>query len=307
MKNGLPLRVGVTGARGFVGQNVLRFFHARGASLVAFSRSANVGKTSADQLPEWRSFSTAERCDLRGLDAVVHLAGESVFGRWTRAKKRRILESRIEGTRQVVAGMAALPMTERPGVLVSASATGYYGNSAEARDEAARPGEGFLAEVTQQWEAEARKAEALGVRVVLLRFGVVLGRGGGAMRLLKPIFRFGLGGRLGDGSQWMSCLHVKDAAGLVAHAVAEESLHGAVNAVMPKPVRNAEFTKTLATVAGRQAIFPAPAIILKLVAGEMSSALLWDSRVLPRRALESDYTFYFPILRDALGEVMNDG
>ncbi|MFV0415235.1 MAG: TIGR01777 family oxidoreductase [Chthoniobacterales bacterium] len=306
MKNGKPLRIGVTGASGFLGRHVLRFFHVRGASVVGFSRRADAGKKSAGRLA-WRKFSTLEASDMRGLDAVVHLAGETVMGRWTKAKKRRILASRVDGTRQVVAGLEALAAAERPRVFVCASATGYYGNSTEAADEDSPSGEGFLAEVTRQWEAEARHAEVLGVRVVFLRFGMLLGRDGGAMRLLQPLFRNGLGGRLGDGAQWMSCLHVEDAAGLIAYAVENASLRGAVNAVMPDPVSNAEFTKVLAGLAGRKAPFPAPAFVLKIVMGEMSSMLLWNSRVLPRRALSAGYTFYFPTLREALGEVMNGG
>ena len=171
---------------------------------------------------------------------LVHLAGESILGVWTREKRRRILESRVEGTRRLVEGIAAIPETLRPRVLVSASAIGFYGETGDrVVDEDSPAGSGFLSEVTQAWEAEAMKATLLGVRLVCLRIGFVLGRGG-AMKLVAPIFRAGLGGRLGSGRQWMSCIGVDDLALMVAESLRNESISGALNAVMPSPVTNAE-------------------------------------------------------------------
>lgn len=294
------MKIGITGATGFIGSRTGHLALEHGHEVVAYSRDAR-----RIRLPraEVRSFSSSQPSDLSGLDAVVNLAGESILGLWTKDKKRRVIESRGQSTRRVIEAMAA--MGKKPRVLVNASAIGFYGNTGEALvDEDSPAGEGFLAEVCQLWEDEARKAEALGVRVVLLRIGFVLGRGG-SLGLAAPVFRLGLGGRLGSGRQWMSGIHVDDVAGLILWAIENEKVGGPLNAVMPEPFRNAEFTRELARAAHRPAILPAPAFAIRLALGEMSHILLDSERVRPARALEGGYVFRFASLPSALQDALS--
>jgi uncharacterized protein (TIGR01777 family) len=219
-------------------------------------------------------------------------------GRWTGEKKARIRDSRVKGTRNLVAGLRALP--SRPRVLVCASAVGFYGDRGdEVLDEASAPGGDFLAGVCREWEAEAAAAEGLGVRVVHLRLGVVLGRGGALRRMLLP-FRLGVGGTLGSGRQWFPWIHVEDAAGLFLHAAAAEGLRGPVNAVAPAPCTNREFTKALGRVLRRPTVLPAPRFGVRLALGEFADLLFASARVLPRAALASGYAFRFPGLEEAI-------
>ena len=241
---------------------------------------------------------------LEGVEAVFHLAGDSVGeGRWTAAKKARIRDSREKGTRNLVAGIAA--MAKRPRVLVSASAVGWYGDRGEeVLDEAAPPAADFLGKVCEAWEGEARKAEALGVRVVRLRIGVVLGPGGGALGKMLLPFRLGIGGRIGSGRQWWPWVHRDDVVGLALHAAATPTLSGAVNAVSPHPATNLEFTKALGRVRGRPTILPVPAFAIRLALGEFAEVLLASTRALPRTAEQSGYRFRHPELEGALREIL---
>jgi uncharacterized protein (TIGR01777 family) len=234
------------------------------------------------------------------VDAVVNLAGASVAdGRWTARRKAAIRRSRVEGTRSLVLAMGRA--ARKPQVLVSASAVGVYGSQGdEPLDETAPSGAGFLASVCRAWESEASAATALGVRVVLLRLGVVLARGGGALgRMLIP-FRAGVGGPLGSGRQWMSWVHVDDVVGLVLAALQNETLAGPVNATAPHPVTNRDFTKALGHAVERPAFLPVPGLVLRLVLGEMASMLLTGQRVLPAAASEAGYEFRFPEIGGAL-------
>lgn len=283
--------IGITGGTGFIGGAVTRELEKQGDGIVLFSRSDRLG---------CRKFSEASPLDVSGCGGLVHLAGESILGIWTREKRRRILESRVEGTRRLVEGIAAIPEALRPRVLVSASAIGFYGETGDrVVDEDSPPGSGFLSEVTQAWEAEALKATLLGVRVVCLRIGFVLGRGG-AMKLVAPIFRAGLGGRLGSGRQWMSCISVDDLALMVAESLRNESISGALNAVMPSPVTNAEFTRAVARGVRRPAIFPVPAWLLRLTLGDLSHLLLDSQRVIPKRLEEHGFRYRYPTLEAAV-------
>jgi uncharacterized protein (TIGR01777 family) len=234
------------------------------------------------------------------VDTVFHLAGEPVAeGRWNPEKKRRIRDSRIHGTQQLVQRLAALPALPR--VLVSASAVGYYGNRGDDElGEAAGKGEGFLADVCEAWEAEARAAERYGVRVVFARLGLVLAERGGALGRMLPPFKLGLGGKLGDGKQWMPWIHISDVIGLLLHAARDERLRGPMNVVGPEPVTNAELTRELGRVLGRPAVFPVPRLALRVVFGELSEVLLDSQRVIPRVASETHYTFRYPRLGPAL-------
>jgi uncharacterized protein len=236
-----------------------------------------------------------------GFDAVIHLAGESVVGRWTEAKKKAILESRRRGTRNLA---SALARTEsKPKVFICASAIGYYGDRGEEllKEESAS-GQGFLAEVCRDWEEATRGTAEAGIRTVNLRIGLVLsGKGGALQKMLTP-FKLGLGGRIGPGKQWWSWVHVDDIAGAVQHVLRTESLSGAVNMVAPNPVRNAEFTKVLASVLGRPAFFPVPGFALGLAFGEAAAReiFLSSQRVEPGKLTGSGYGFRFEDLREAL-------
>jgi uncharacterized protein (TIGR01777 family) len=285
--------IGITGGTGFIGHAVRQNLEARGDTAVLFSRREGPGR---------RLFSLDRPLDVSGCDGLVHLAGESILGLWTREKRRRIFESRVEGTRRLVEGIASAAV--KPRVLVSASAIGFYGDTGDRIvDEASPAGTGFLAEVAQAWEAEAVKAEAMGVRVVRLRIGFVLGRDGGAMRLIRPVFRLGLGGRLGSGRQWMSCIEIADLATMVTTCLHNESLSGPVNAVMPEPVTNAEFTRAVARSVHRPALFPVPAFVLRLALGDLSHLLLDSQRVVPRRFQKEGFKYRFPLIDSAMEEV----
>ena len=285
--------IGITGGTGFIGHAVSRAATQRGDSVVLFSRRGGVGR---------RVFSLTSPMDVTGCEGLVHLAGESILGLWTCEKRRRILESRVQGTRRLVEGIAAAPV--KPRVLVSASAIGFYGDTGDGIvDEDSSAGSGFLSEVAQAWEAEAIKAEALGVRVVRLRIGFVLGRDGGAMRLIKPVFRMGLGGRLGSGRQWMSCIEIADLAAMVMTCLHDGSISGPVNAVMPEPVTNGDFTKAAARAAHRPALFPAPAFALRLGLGDLSHLMLDSQRVIPKRLADFGFHYRFGTVDSAMKEV----
>jgi uncharacterized protein (TIGR01777 family) len=284
--------IGITGGTGFIGKVVRSAAEARGDGVVLFSRRGGAGR---------RAFSFTSPMDVTGCDGLVHLAGESIMGLWTHEKRRRILESRVQGTRRLVEGIAAA--TVKPRVLVNASAIGFYGDTGEGIvDEDSRAGTGFLSEVAQAWEAEAIKAEDLGVRVVRLRIGFVLGRDGGAMKLIKPVFRMGLGGRLGSGRQWMSCIEIADLAAMVMTCLHDGSISGPVNAVMPEPVTNAEFTKAVSRAVHRPAFLPAPAFALRLLLGDLSHLMLDSQRVVPGRFAGHGFRYRF----DSVGSAMEE-
>lgn len=287
------MNIGITGGTGFIGHAVRRAAEAHGDTTLLFSRRASAGR---------RLFSLSEPLDVSGCDGLVHLAGESILGLWTAEKRRKILESRVEGTRRLVEGIAAAPV--KPRVLVSASAIGFYGDTGDQIvDEDSPAGTGFLAEVAQAWEAEAEKAEAFGVRVVRIRIGFVLGRDGGAMNLIKPVFRLGFGGRLGSGSQWMSCIEVDDLADIIMECLHTEAFRGPVNAVMRDPVTNLEFTRCAARAAHRPALFPAPAFALRLALGDLSHLMLDSMKVIPKRLAESGFRYRFESVSSAVEEV----
>jgi uncharacterized protein (TIGR01777 family) len=247
-----------------------------------------------------RAFAPPAPPDISGCDALVHLAGESVLGLWTPAKKRRITESRVSGTRALAEAIAAAPGP--PEVFVSGSAIGFYADSGEAElTESTPPGTGFLAQTTKAWEAEAKAVTRS--RVVCLRTGIVLSRKGGALGVMTPLFRWGLGGRLGPGTQWMSWIHIGDLARLFLFAVENLEVQGPVNGTAPWPVRNAEFTRVLARRLRRPAFLNAPAWALRLL-GEFSHELLDSKRVLPGVATAHGFRFDFPQLPEALANLL---
>jgi uncharacterized protein (TIGR01777 family) len=292
------LKALVTGATGLLGGELLR--HLPAPHVLSRSPETLAGATATHSWA-WRADrERAPTAAFEEVEAVFHLAGEPVAqGRWTTAKKQRIRESRVLGTRNLVASIGN--MLPRPRVLICASATGYYGDRGEELlDETSGSGQGFLAEVCRAWEAEALEAEKHGVRVVLARLGVVLAPRGGALeRMLLP-FRLGLGGRLGSGQQWMSWIHLDDAVGLLLHAAERKDLRGPINVVSPTPVTNQDFTRQLARALDRPALLAVPRLALNLALGEVSDVLLESQRVVPRVALRSGYAFAHPELGSAL-------
>lgn len=299
----IPAPVLVTGATGFIGSRLCARFRERGIPFLVLTRhpeGPRVARLGAQSVYRWDA--DAELAPAEALSrarAVVHLAGESVAARWTVDKKRKIRDSRLFSTRNLVTAM--IQAEPRPQAFVCASAVGFYGSRGdEALTEESAPGHDFLAQVCGEWELGARRAEDAGIRAVSLRIGLVLDRGGGALgRMLLP-FRLGLGGRLGGGQQWMSWIHRDDLAGLILFALEEEELRGPVNATAPNPVRNAEFTKTLGRVLHRPTPFPVPAGALRLLVGEFAEALLGSQRVMPELALKAGYRFQYPTLEAAL-------
>jgi uncharacterized protein (TIGR01777 family) len=278
------MNVALTGGSGFIGRAVGQRLRAGGHS---------VTPVSVRPAPSPEVFA--------GCQAVVHLAGEPVAQRWTAAARERILNSRVQGTRVLVEALRRQP----PEVLVSASAIGYYGSRGdEILTEDSPPASDFLGQVSVAWEREARAAEALGVRVVTPRIGVVLGRGGGALPMMAMPFRFGVGGRLGSGRQWTSWIHLDDLVALIEFSIGTAAIAGAVNAVAPNPVTNADFTRELAAALHRPALFPVPALALKVLMGEMSQALLASQRVIPQAALRAGFEFRFTDAGQALRQIL---
>jgi len=290
------MTLAITGATGFIGRALIDHALRRGHEVIAFTRDPRRSIPGC----EMRAFALDTAPDITGCDAIIHLAGESVVGLWTPAKKRRIVESRVEGTRRVVEAITRADT--KPEVLVCGSAIGFYGDGGERElTEQSPAGVGFLAETVLAWEGEAARVE--GVRTVLIRTGIVLGRGGGALRVMAPAFRAGLGGRLGSGQQWMSWIHLEDEVRLLLFAVENLDIRGPLNATAPWPVRNAEFTRSLAAALRRPAFLPVPAFALRVL-GDFSNELLDSKRVLPAATLDHGYGFRFPELSPALRDLV---
>ena len=301
------MKILITGATGFVGRRLCEVLHNAGHTLIALSRNSVAAKQRVPSLKEvfpWNPLQELPPLQaFEGCDAVINLAGESIAGRWTAAKKQMIRDSRVLGTRYLVEALSKLDV--RPKALISASAIGYYGDRGEETlTEEAAPGSDFLAQVCRDWENEALKAESLGMRVVRLRIGLVLGREGGTLPALLPLFRVGLGGPLGSGRQWWSWIHRDDLCQLIVQILANDSISGPVNATAPQPVRQREFARVLGRLLKRPAFLPAPAFALKIALGEFAEGILASQRVLPRRAQEMGYRFRFEELEGALREIL---
>ncbi len=267
-------------------------------------RNRSTDLPSSVQFSEWNPSETdPPAASLASADAVIHLAGEPVGQRWTEDVKQRIISSRVDGTRHLVNALSKLD--HPPQVLVCASAVGYYGSRGDhILTEASSPGSDFLARVVVDWEEAAQTAESLGIRVVRLRFGMVLGHGGALAKLLTP-FRYGVGGKLGSGHQWMPWIHIDDVVNLILFSISYSVVRGAVNATAPHPVTNQEFTTRLATALHRPGVLPVPAFALKLVFGEMSEMLLASQRVLPTVAKSAGFRFQYPDLHAALENILS--
>jgi uncharacterized protein len=298
------MRILVTGASGLVGSSLVPYLSVRGNSIVKLTRGdRHVGNGPwATWNPE---VGKIDLSNAGSLDAAVHLAGEPIAQRWTAPVKQRIRDSRVNGTRLLCQALARLP--QPPTTLVCASATGFYGDRGdEWLDEGSRPGTGFLAEVCREWEAATELAAKNGIRAVQARSGIVLAAHGGALAKMLSVFRLGAGGRLADGRAYWSWIALNDLLGVIHHALTNESVQGAVNAVSPNPVTNAEFTKTLGRVLHRPAIFPAPRFALELLLGEMArEAVLASCRVKPAKLVETGFKFQYPELEGALRHLLS--
>lgn len=300
------MKVTVTGATGLIGTALVAALKERGDEVTVLSRNPDqAARELGVEAVAWDPMAEpAPSSAISGRDGVVHLAGEPVAQRWTESVKRSIRASRDLGTANLVAGIAA--SEPRPGVLVSSSAVGYYGkHGAEIIDESAPAGNDFLAEVCVEWERRARAAEELGLRVVIVRTGVVLDSGGGALKTMLPPFRAGVGGPVAGGRQYMPWIHLDDIVGIYLAALDGEGWSGPVNGTAPEPVTNADFSKALGRALGRPAIFPVPAFAIRTLYGEMAEIVTEGQRAVPARTLESGYVFQQPeldaALRSALG------
>jgi uncharacterized protein (TIGR01777 family) len=296
----VPLKILISGSSGLVGSALVSALRAAGHDVKRLVRG-NV--TAPDQI-SWNPAEALAPESVSGFDAVIHLAGESIATRWTEAKKRRIVDSRVPPTQHVAAALSNA--RQRPRTFICASAIGYYGDRGdEILSEDSPSGEGFSAELCSQWEAAAQSLTNAGIRAVQIRTGIVLSSAGGALRKMLPPFRMGVGGNLGNGRQWMSWIDVRDEVGAIQHLLTADSVSGPVNLVSPNPVRNAEFTKTLASVLHRPAVFPMPAFAARLAFGQMADELLLASqRVQPAKLASSGYRFQHPDLRIALASIL---
>jgi hypothetical protein len=308
----MHMKIFISGATGFIGTRLLRDLLRRGDQVVALTRDARRLKNAS--LSEGR-MQVVEgdpmregpwQAQLAGCDAIIALHGEPIFGsRWTAALKQRAEDSRVIGTQRIVEALGRLPVETRPRIFLAGSAVGYYGSRGdEPLFEEAAPGTDFLAQLCMRWEAAAKPAEALGLRVCTLRIGLVLGDGGVLDKIL-PAFRAFVGGPIGDGQQQMPWIHLSDASGLIVFLLGQPEAIGPINVTAPEPVTMNEFARTLGEVLRRPSLFRVPALAVRALMGEASEAVLTGCRVLPRRAQNLRYSFAFPTLRAALSEILS--
>lgn len=293
------MKILISGSSGLIGTAATTALKSDGHNVVHLVRPGKTAKAGDVQWDPMRA--TVDVAGLEGIDAVIHLSGAGIAdGRWTEERKQLLRSSRIDTTRVLVDSLSRLK--QKPRLLIVASAIGYYGDRGdEILTESSTTGTDFLALVCRDWEAEASRAAERGIRTVMLRTGVVLSGKGGALPKMLPPFKLGVGGRLGSGQQWMSWISIEDVAGIIRHTIANQQVSGPVNVVAPNPVRNEEFTRLLAGMLHRPAIFPAPAFVLRLAMGEMADAVLLSSdRVKPEQMLAAGYKFRFEILEPAL-------
>jgi uncharacterized protein len=300
------MKVVVTGATGLVGKVLVRQLLEAGDEVIVLTRNptkANLILGNKCHYHQWINTQELPPSEaLEGAEAVINLMGETISERWSEQHKKRVYDSRVIGTRRLVEAIEKC--SNKPNVLVSTSAVGIYGNrGTEDITESSSLADDFLARVCKDWETEANKASAIGLRVAIIRVGVVLGRGGGALAKMLPIFKLGGGGPVGSGAQMMSWVHVEDVAAMFIEGARNKSLSGAFNGTAPAPVSNAEFSKTLGKVLHRPAFMPAPAFAMKIAFGEMSQILLEGAKVLPSRFMQQNFPFRFPQLTSALENV----
>jgi uncharacterized protein (TIGR01777 family) len=297
-------RILVSGVSGPIGTALLPSLKAGGAQVTRLVRKDSPHPAKAEQSISWDPAQPLPPDAVSGFDAVIHLAGESIVGRWTDTKKKKIRDSRVIGTQNLAQALARAK--DKPKVFICSSAIGYYGDRGdEVLTESSAPGTGFLADVCREWEAATQPAADAGIQTVQIRTGVVLSPKGGALGKMLTPFKMGVGGRIGDGRQWMSWIDVQDLVGAVQHILQSDPLRGPFNMVGPKAVTNAEFTEILASVLSRPAIFPMPAFAVKLAFGEMGeTVLLGSQRVEPTKLAAGGYSFRFKTLRESLENIL---
>jgi uncharacterized protein (TIGR01777 family) len=297
-------RILLSGASGMVGSALVPTLRAGGAQIVRLAR-AGAPFRAGEQTVAWDPAQPISPDAVSGFDAVIHLAGENIVGRWTPTKKARIRDSRIPATTHLAQALAQTK--QKPGVFLSASAIGYYGNRGdEVLTEDKGPGSGFTSDLAQEWELATTPAVDAGIRTVQMRIGVILAASGGALSKMLTPFKMGVGGKIGNGRQWMGWVDLQDILGAIHHLLKTDSLKGPVNLAAPNPVTNAEFTKTLATVLSRPAIVPMPAFAARLAFGPMADELLMASqRVSPSKLIASGYSFRFGDLRTSLKAILD--
>jgi len=293
----------LTGATGFIGRHLVDHLLANGHSVNYLGRQRSTSLDTRAAFHHWDRQDQPRLESVPRLDAVFHLAGEPVAQRWTAEVKKRIMESRIEGTRKLVSAIGKLKY--KPSVLVSTSAVGFYGDRGnQVLTEASAAGEGFLADVCKGWEREATRATEFGLRVALLRVATVLGKDGGALKTMLVPFKVGIGGRFGDGKQWMPWIHLDDLVSLYVFAAENGSAEGPLNAAAPETVTNEQFTKTLGKVLGRPTFIPAPRFALQAVLGELAGFVLSSQKVIPEATERAGFKFRFGQLELALRAVL---
>ena len=303
------MQVAVTGATGMIGATLVRALAARGDEVTALSRNAQRARQTLDVPAETWADPKAELPPLdalRGRHGVVHLLGEVIAQRWSDEAKREVRESRVLSTRNLVSALGDLPAEERPRVLVSGSGAGWYGHRGDERlDESTpEPGDDFLAQLSADWEAEARRAEELGVRVVLNRTGVVLSDSGGALEKMLPFFKAGIGGPVAGGRQYVPWVHVDDVVGATMFELDNEAVSGPVNVTAPEPVTNKELSRTLGRVLRRPAVAPVPALAVKALYGDMAQIVTTGQRAMPAALTAAGYRFKRPELEPALRDIV---
>jgi len=302
------MRLLITGGTGFIGSVLCKRLLAEKHHLVVLTRSADHVKEPIQAITDLAQL--ADKAFADGFDGVINLAGEPIANkRWSVPQKQRIVSSRIDITQTLVDYFQQLEARQRPRVFISGSAIGYYGvgKSEQLIDETATGDDSFSSQLCQQWEATALVAQTLGIRTCVLRTGIVLGKNGGALNKMLPPFKMGLGGRMGSGKQWMSWIHQDDLIGIIVHCMTHTHVHGAINGTAPMPVTNSVFTQILAKTLKRPAIFPMPAMLIKLLMGQMGEELLLaGKRIVPKKALETGYCFHYETCEEALLAVVND-
>jgi uncharacterized protein (TIGR01777 family) len=303
---GQSMKILITGATGLIGRAICQSLINDGNQVVVLSRrpASAIGLSGVSAFQWEPENESPPHQSLEDVAAVIHLAGESVAaGRWTDEQKRRIRDSRVKGTRNLVRGMGA--SRNPPKILISGSAVGFYGDrGGEILTESSKPGSGFLPDVCMAWEAEADRARAFGARVALVRTGVALSPSGGALEKMLLPFKLGLGGRLGSGQQWFPWIHLEDIVGIFLHALKTAGVDGPINGASPGIVTNEEFTRDLAAVLNRPVFLPVPEFALRLLMGEMGGVVLASQRVVPRVAIDTGYQFRYPYLKPALESLL---
>ena len=298
------MKILITGGTGFIGTAITRVLLEKGHYIVVTGTSPRPDIASHDRF-RFIQVDTAQegpwQAELEDVDGVINLAGRSIMGRWTKRYKKEIYDSRVLTTRNVVDALAV----HRGTFLCSASAVGYYGDRGDdILTECEPPGKNYLAQIGQDWEEEALRAEEHGIRTMVMRFGIVLGKGGGALEKMIPAFRMFVGGPLGDGSQWFPWIHLQDVVSACLFVTGNEQLKGTFNFCSPNPVRNCELAKTLGRVLGVPAVMPSPKLMLRLALGEAASALFDSLRVVPQNLLNSGFSFKYPELEDAIRKIV---